>query len=98
MQIKMSGANIIQEVEITICKCVLKAIDKRTGKVIPLTMFIELTDDDQEAKPIAEKVLKKLGFTFYGFEESPITTRFAKDAQELFEIGQAKEAEDLRQP
>lgn len=95
MNIKMNGTAIVQEIERVICKCEVKAFDKRTARSLKLLMYVELTDEEQEPKPIVEKILNKLGFSYYGFESTPITTSVNNDAEELFKIGKAQEEKDL---
>ena len=88
MEFYMINDEIIQEVEIVVCKCCAFVGDKRTGKKEHLTMFITLSGSEEEPKPIVEKVLNKRGYYFYGFEDNPEITTVKKDADDLFKIGQ----------
>lgn len=98
MLVKMKDATIVQEFDNVICKCLVFAGDKRTGKKEHLTIFVELTAEDQEPKVIVERILKRLGYYFYSFDIDPETTTIPFDAEKLFELGKQKELEDLRLP
>lgn len=98
MIVKLKDTTIVQEFDNVICKCQVHAMDKRSGEKEHLTIFVELTEQEQEPKVIVEKILRKLGYYFYSFDIDPETTTIPFDAEKLFELGKAKEIEDLHRP
>ena len=90
---KMKDLTIVQEFENVICKCEVFAGDKRTDEKVHMTMYFEMMEPDQMPKPIAERILERLGYFFYGFDSEPETMPMPYDAELMFKVGQAQEQE-----
>ena len=93
MTVKMKDMTIIQEFDSVVCKCDVFAGDKRTDEKVHITMYFELSEPDQLPKPIAEKILERLGYFFYGFDSTPEIMPMPYDAELMFKVGQAQETE-----
>ena len=90
---KMKNMTIVQEFDSVICKCEVFAGDIRTNEKVHITMYFSLMEQDQLPKPIAEGILKKLGYYFYGFDSEPETMPMPYDAELMSKVGQAQESE-----
>ena len=91
MEFHMSNDEIIQEVEVYLCKCKVHVEDKRTRQTSYLTIFYTLSKSEEEPRPIVERILGRLGYYFYGFHGSPEFATFTKDADALFKTGNLSE-------
>ena len=64
--LRMNDTTIIAETNKVIAKILTKAWDQRSNKMVDLTLYIELRDEEDEPKPHVEKILSKLGFINQG--------------------------------
>ena len=90
---KMKDAVIIQEFDSVVCKCEVFAGDKRTDEKVHMTMYFAMEDANQMPKPIAQGILKRLGYYVYGFDAEPEIMPMPYDAELMFKVGQAQEQE-----
>lgn len=91
---RMSNDTIIQETEKVIAKASVIAFDERAKKEVHLTFFCELTSDEQDVKPIAERALRYLGYSYLGIDYVD-TTSVPFDAEGMYLAGKDKEQADL---
>ncbi len=91
---RMDNTLIIQTTEKVIAEVQAIAYDLRTQKRVNLVIYCELTENNQDVKPIIEHVLERMGYQYMGIGDV-ITTSVPFDALEMYETGIEKEKEDL---
>ena len=87
---KMVGTTIIQTKDSVMATAEVIAKDRRTGEQVTMTIFCELTEIDQDVKPIAERALKVMGYDYNGINNVDTTT-FPMNCEEMFKAGKALE-------
>lgn len=92
---RMENDTIIQETDKVLAKACVRAYDERARKEVHLTIFCELTSEDQDVKPVAERAMRNLGYTYTGMD-SVDTTSVPFDAEGFYLAGKDKEREDLK--
>lgn len=91
---RMSKNVLVQEKEKVLAKVEATAFDQRTKKEENLILYIELTAEEQDAKPIVERGLKSMGYSYLGITNVE-TTSVPFDAEGMFLYGKEQEQKDL---
>jgi hypothetical protein len=91
----MEDTRVIQDIDIVIAKCEVQALDLRSDKVEHLTVFVQLTADEQDAKPIVERALRKMGFSYCGMDDVE-TTSVIFNGDGLYALGKEQDKKSLR--
>ena len=91
---RMDNTVIVQEQEKVYAKADVIAYDQRSKKEEHLTVFCELTFEEQDVKPIAERALKELGYLYLSITNVE-TTSVPFDAEGMFLAGKDLEQEIL---
>lgn len=87
---KMKNDVIVQTNDAVMARADLIAQDRRSGKQTRMSIYCELTAEDQDVKPIAERALKIMGYNYLGIENVETTT-YPMNAEEMFNLGRSLE-------
>lgn len=82
----MKGTIVTQITEKVLSRVEVEAYDNRTRKIEQLTLYIELTEQEQEEKPIIERACSKLGYTLIGWTHN-VTTSVPFNAETMWHKG-----------
>lgn len=91
---RMEKTVISQTTEKVMARVDVSAIDRRTQEKVEMIIFCELTEKEQNVKPIVERALENLGYLYYGISNVD-TTSVPFDAEGMYLTGKEKEQEDL---
>lgn len=83
---RMEGTIITQLTEKVLSRVEVKVYDNRTRMNEQLTLYIELTEQEQEEKPIIERACNKLGYTLIGWTKK-VTTSVPFNAETMWHKG-----------
>ncbi len=92
---KMDDMTITQCTDKVLARVEADAIDQRNGKEENLILYIELTAEEQNAKPIVERALRNLGYLYNGITNVE-TTSVPFDAEGMFLFGKECEAKAVQ--
>lgn len=92
---RMNGDTIVKICEIVIARVDAIGFDWRKNENVELTLYIELTSEEQNAKPVVEKALEKMGYSYLGIS-NVVTTTYTADAEDLWRTGKDQETTDLK--
>ena len=87
---KMKNDVIVQTNDAVMARADVIAQDRRSGARVNMTIFCELTAEEQDVKPIAERALKIMGYNYLGIDNVETTT-YPQNAEEMFNIGKSLE-------
>lgn len=87
---KMNDTTIVQCNDSVMAKAELVAQDRRTMERVTMTIYCELTEDDQDVKPIAERALKIMGYNYVGINNVDTTT-YPMNAEHMYREGKKLE-------
>lgn len=90
---RMENATIFQDDAKVLAKAEVIAYDNRANEQVNLTVYIELTEQEQEEKPIIERVLRGLGYTYHGIT-NVVTTSVPFNAEQMWRYGKQLEPTD----
>lgn len=91
---RMNKNVMIQENDKVLARVEAIAFDQRTKEQVNLIVYIELTAEEQDAKPIVERGLKSMGYSYLGITNVE-TTSVPFDAEGMFLYGKEQEQKDL---
>lgn len=92
---KMNGDTIVEICAYVIARVDAIGFDWRKTENVELTLYIELTSEEQNAKPIVEKALEKMGYLYLAIS-NVVTTTYTADAEDLWRTGKDQETTDLK--
>ena len=92
---RMDKTVLIQTTEKVVAKVSAHAFDQRTQQKENLIVFCELTEKEQDAKPIVERALAKMGYLYLGIDDVDTTT-VPFDTEGMYLFGKECEQKDLR--
>ena len=87
---KMKNDVIVQTNDAVMARADVIAQDRRSGARVNMTIFCELTAEEQDVKPIAERALKIMGYNYLGIDNVETTT-YPQNAEEMFNYGKSLE-------
>lgn len=90
--IKMSGKVVSKILESSIHKIAVNAIDMRTDEYVDLTLFLNVSPDEDVRADYIISVLHQLGYRFNGYIGVEDIVTISQNCEELFENGKAKES------
>ena len=86
----MKNDVIVQTNDAVMARADVIAQDRRSGARVNMTIFCELTAEEQDVKPIAERALKIMGYNYLGIDNVETTT-YPQNAEEMFNYGKSLE-------
>lgn len=92
---KMDKTVLVQTTEKVLAKATAKAYDLRSQKEEIIFIFCELTEKEQDAKPIVERALQNMGYQYMGMVNVETTT-VPFDTEGMFMYGKEREEKDLQ--
>jgi hypothetical protein len=87
---RMKNDVIVQTNDAVMARADVIAQDRRSGARVNMTIFCELTAEEQDVKPIAERALKIMGYNYLGIDNVETTT-YPQNAEEMFNYGKSLE-------
>ena len=86
----MTDDVIVQCNEAVMARAEVNAQDRRSGKRVNMVIYCELTAEEQDVKPIAERALKIMGYNYLGINDVETTT-YPMNAEQMFNFGKSME-------
>ena len=87
---RMKNNVIIQTTDAVMARADVQAQDRRTGKMVSMEIYCELTAEEQDVKPIAERALRVMGYNYIGISNVDTTT-FPMNCENMYNAGKAME-------
>ena len=87
---RMTDDVIVQCNEAVMARAEVNAQDRRSGKRVNMVIYCELTAEEQEVKPIAEKMLRVMGYNYLGMGDVDTTT-YPENCEQMYNFGKTLE-------